>query len=365
MADKAALIGVVGTVGVPARYGGFETLAEQLARNIDADQARLLIYCQKSAYAREERSAVFANHTRCFVPLSANGVQSMAHDALAMLHAALIARVDVLLVLGTSGAWALPLARLLRPSMRVVTNIDGLEWRRAKYGRPAKMVLKVLEWLAVKASHRVIADNAALLPIVSAIHRIEPVMIAYGGDHIMVPPAPGPAPAGHWLAIARIEPENNCAMILEAAALAGVPLIFVGNWAANDYGRELKSRWGRSPGLTLLDPIYEQAALAQLRQSAVGYVHGHSVGGTNPSLVEALFCTDRVLAFDCAFNRATLHEEGAFFDSVATLAATLAQPDSGTIPVAALQSLRNRYLWRSITGDYLRVTSLTPPGSGA
>ena len=358
MVKLSPLIGIVGTVGVPARYGGFETLAEQLARNIDPAQSRLLLYGQKSAYTAAERAGPFAGHRRCFLPLAANGVQSMVHDALAMLHAALIARVDVLLVLGTSGAWALPIVRLLRPSIRIVTNIDGLEWRRDKFGRRAKALLKLLEWFAVKASHSVIADNDALVPIVRTIHGIEPVMIAYGGDHVQVPPAPGPAPVGHWLAIARIEPENNSAMILEGAALAGVQLIFVGNWAANDYGRDLTSRWGSTAGLTLHDPIYEQATLALLRESAVGYVHGHSVGGTNPSLVEALFDTDRVLAFDCAFNRMTLADQGEYFNSTTALAAALAQPGSGTIPIAALQSLRTRYLWRSIADDYLRVTTM-------
>jgi len=136
-----------------------------------------------------------------------------------------------------------------------------------------------------------------------------------------------------------------------------VPLIFVGNWAANDYGRRLKSRWDGTAGLTLHDAVYDQATLARLRVSAVGYVHGHSIGGTNPSLVEALFDTDRVLAFDCAFNRATLANESEYFDSASALAAALVRPGSGIIPVAALKSLRTRYLWRSIADDYLRVTT--------
>lgn len=366
MNSQTPLVGIVGTVGVPARYGGFETLAEQLAYNIAPSQARLLLYCQRSAYTAIERESDFAGHRRCFVPLAANGVQSLVHDALTMLHASLVARVDVMLVLGTSGAWVLPLVRLLRPSMRVVTNIDGLEWRRDKFGRLARRLLKILEWIAVKSSHAVIADNAALVPIVEDIHGIAPVMIGYGGDHVIVPPAPGPAPTGHWLAIARVEPENNSAMILEAAASAGVPLIFVGNWAANDYGRALKSRWGNIDGLTLSDPIYDQPTLARLRSGAVGYLHGHSVGGTNPSLVEALFETDRILAFDCAFNRATLDDQGEYFSSAGLLAEALKRPGSGAIATTPLQALRLRYRWRSIAADYLVVTiGAVPAGDGS
>lgn len=356
MSSSIPLVGVVGTVGVPARYGGFETLAEQLAYNIAPAEAHLLLYCQKSAYAATERGSDFAGHRRCFVPLAANGVQSLVHDALTMLHATFVARVDVMLVLGTSGAWVLPLVRLLRPSVRVVTNIDGLEWRRDKFGRVAKRLLKVLEWIAVKFSHAVIADNAALVPIVHDIHGVTPVLIAYGGDHVIVPPAPGASPTGHWLAIARVEPENNSAMILEAAASVGAPLIFVGNWAANEYGRALKSRWGNTDGLTLSDPIYDQPTLARLRSGAVGYVHGHSVGGTNPSLVEALFDTDRILAFDCAFNRATLDDQGEYFSSAEMLSDALTRPGSGAIAKAPMQALRQRYRWRSIAADYLGIT---------
>ena len=354
-AGVVPLVGVVGTVGVPARYGGFETLAEQLARNTDPARARLLLYGQKSAYAADERLGDFAGHRRHFMPLSANGVQSMAHDALTMLHAALVARVDVLLVLGTSGAWALPLLRLLRPSLRIVTNIDGLEWRRDKFGTWAKRLLKTLEWFAVRSSHAVIADNAALVPIVRGIHAIDPVLIAYGGDHVQVAATPGPVPQGHWLAIARIEPENNSAMILQAAAAAGVPLIFVGNWDTNAYGRALKSQWGNTPGLTLHDPIYDQPTLARLRAGAIGYVHGHSVGGTNPSLVEALFETDRILAFDCAFNRATLDDLGAYFSSASALAAAMTAKSDGVIAFEALQPLRNRYRWDNIASAYRNV----------
>jgi len=357
LADSAPNIGVVGTVGVPARYGGFETLVEQLARHVPADSAILHLYGQKSAYAPAERIGDFVGHPRHFMPLSANGAQSMGHDALAMLHAALVMRVDAMLLLGTSGAWALPIVRLLRPSMWIVTNIDGLEWRRDKFGKWAKRLLKLLEWFAVRSSSAIIADNSALVPMVRDLHGIDPVLIAYGGDHVSVPAASGTVPQGHWLAIARVEPENNTAMILEAAAAAGVALIFVGNWNANSYGRALKVQWGDVPGLELVDPVYAQAELARLRSGAVGYLHGHSVGGTNPSLVEALFETDRILAFDCSFNRATLTDLGAYFGNTADLARALVTQTTGAILPTPLQGLRDRYRWRGIAAAYLSVLS--------
>lgn len=348
-------IAIVGTVGVPARYGGFETLAEQLAVGVLPQRAALIIYCQRSAYPEDSGASEFAGHRRVFMPMRANGPSSMLHDVLAMLHAALVVRADVMLILGYSGTWGLPLIRMLRPGLRVVTNIDGMEWRRTKFGALARMTLRVLEWFAAKFSHRVVADNAALLPIARAIHGVEPVLIEYGGDHTLVLPSPTTIEPGYFLSIARIEPENNCQLILDAFAESGRRLVYVGNWKSSAYGSDLKATFGGRPNVLMLDPIYSQPDLAALRAGAVGYVHGHGVGGTNPSLVEALFHTDRLLAFDCAFNRVTLEGEGAYFSSAQSLRNLLAQAASGRVEKDSLDSLRNRYRWRRIVDCYLNV----------
>ncbi len=348
-------IGLVGTVGVPARYGGFETLAEQLAAGTDPARAAWVVYCQRTAYPEEARATPFQGHRRVFVPLRANGASSIVHDVLAMLHAALVARVDVLLVLGNSGAWGLPIVRLLRPGLGVVTNIDGMEWRRAKFGAVARKTLRILEWFAVRFSHRIIADNAALVPISRGIHGIEPVLIAYGGDHTLVPAARLDIAPGYFLSIARIEPENNCHLILEAFANSGQRLVFVGNWAASAYGRELQGRFGQLPHITMRAPVYGQTDLAALRAGAQAYVHGHSVGGTNPSLVEALFHAHRVLAFDCSFNRTTLADAGAYFSTSLELQRLAADAQSGLIASGLLETLRDRYRWSRIIDAYLDV----------
>lgn len=120
-------------------------------------------------------------------------------------------------------------------------------------------------------------------------------------------------------------------MIFSAAAAAGVPLVFVGNWQGSAYGHDLFARWAAHAGVTLLNSIYDQSRLAKLRARAIGYVHGHSVGGTNPSLVEALLHHDRVQAFSCAFNRATFKGHGDYFADERELAERLELPASGAI----------------------------------
>lgn len=352
---------IVGTWGVPAKYGGFETLAEQLARNISPSEAEIDIYGQKTAFTPAERAGDFHGHRRIWLPLSAKGPVSMVHDALQVFRAAFVERHDRLLLLGTSGAWALPVVRLFRPRIRVVSNIDGLEWRRAKFSPLVRGLLKWLERRAVRNSDVVIADNDALVPIVRDEHAIEPAMIAYGGDQIRV--VDSGEPRTWFLTLQRIEPENNGDIILEGMRRAQVPFRFLGNWKGNAFARELHAKYAGEPCLQLLSPIYDQDGLAPLRGSCAVYVHGHSVGGTNPSLAEALFHADRILAFDCVFNRATLDGEGGYFSDSESLAELARQPDSGRISPSRLEELRERYRWRTIALQYMNV--LEADGNGA
>lgn len=350
----APRIAIAGCWGIPAKYGGFETTAEQLASTIRPERAMLTIYGQRSAYSAAERQGDFAGHARIWVPLSAKGPTSVLHDALHLLHAAFLSRHDAILVLGVSGAWVLPLIRLCRPSLQIVTNIDGLEWRRSKFGARTHSLLRWLERRAVRNSNIVVADNAALVPIVRETHDIEPTLIAYGGDHISLPDNPPPRD-GYFLSIARIEPENNPELILNAAARTGYPLLFVGNWDATPHGRSLKGTYGSCENIEIHAPVYDQQQLGVLRGDARAYIHGHSVGGTNPSLTEALFHSERIMAFDCPFNRATLDGHGAYWTTADDLAQLLQQPEAGTIPPKALAGLRDRYRWRTIAAAYLAV----------
>lgn len=352
------IVPLVGTVGVPARYGGFETLAEQLCRHVSADDVEFVVYCERRAYAEGERGVRFAGHRRIFLSLRANGMASLFHDAMALIDAVFHQNAREVFIFGYSGAWILPLLKLVRPQVRYIVNVDGMEWRRDKFSAPTRLLLKALEWCAARTASVVIADNAALAELFRNRYQREPVVIAYGGDHTVLPAlatsSASPLPDGHYLAIARIEPENNTETIIQGCIAAGVPLAFVGNWKANAYGTALRARYGQTPGITLLDPLYDQRALAHWRAGAIGYIHGHSVGGTNPSLVEALFHTDRMVSFDCSFNRATLSGAGAYFADADALA-TLLRHGLTPIPAVELAQLRSTYCWDGIAARYLAL----------
>lgn len=351
-------IAIIGTVGVPASYGGFETLVENLVlwHERDAAPEALTVYCSARAY--ETRPETFRSARLVYVPLNANGAQSIPYDIWSVLSA-LRRGQDTLLVLGVSGAMILPLVRLISKA-RIVTNIDGIEWKREKWGRLQRAILKWSEALAVRFSHDVIADNGAIADHVRETYGTACAVIAYGGDHALAAePQPVPEldlPDRYAFKVCRIEPENNVHMILEAFAdRADFPIVFVGNWDRSSYGAELKARYRGAPGVRILDPIYDIGKLRTLRQGASAFVHGHSAGGTNPALVEVMFFGRPVLAYDCSFNRYSTDDRALYFSDAAGLRRLLddtppeVQAEVGTAMRAIAQE---RYTWDAIGGAY-------------
>ena len=358
---RARRYAILGTVGVPGTYGGFETLAENLVRH-HAQQHRaeaLTVYCEAAAYP--DRPKDYLGASLQHVPLKANGPQSIPYDIWSLFHAA-VRGTDVILLLGVSGAMALPLLRLFSRA-RIVTNIDGIEWKREKWSGLAKWVLRHSERLAVRWSHAVIADNQAIAEHVQSTYGAACEVIAYGGDHAVAPEADLEPfvglPNRYVLALCRIEPENNVEMILDSfSCMPTQPLVFVGNWDKSEYGRTLRTRYGHLPHLHLLDPVYEPARLRRVREGAWLYVHGHSAGGTNPSLVEMMHFGIPIVAHGCNFNRYSTEECALYFESPAELEAVVNGLDDETV-VAVGERMgeiaRRRYTWNEIGRAYFKL----------
>lgn len=343
------MIAIIGTVGVPACYGGFETLVDNL---LEGD-GEYTVYCSSKSYS--SKLDVYKSARLVYLPLNANGVSSVLYDALAIIHA-LMSKSQVLVVLGVSGGIMLPFVRLFTRS-KLVTNIDGLEWRRGKWNGLAKVYLKWSEKLAVKYSHVVIADNQGIADYVQNEYGIKAEVIAYGGDHVLAG-APVEKPADYAFGVCRIEPENNIHMILEAFRISGLPLKFVGNWDASEYGRSLKLEYSMVDNIELVDPIYDLNTLFKLRSVCRFYVHGHSAGGTNPSLVEAMFFSKMILAYDCVYNRYTMKNHGCYFTDVNSLVRLLESLDDTRLHRGGadlLEIARDSYTWQSVRDKYLTV----------
>lgn len=354
-------IAILGTVGVPARYGGFETLADNLVRyhsnsNHDSD---LTVWC--SGQDNADHPERYKSAALRYVNLRANGVQSVPYDVISLLEAVCSGH-DKILLLGVSGALALPLVRLVARKTRLITNVDGIEWKREKWKGLARVVLRASEWAAVRFSHEVIADNQAIADHVRDTYGSDCQVIAYGGDHALELADEAEAPAGlpsrYAFSLCRIEPENNAHLILAALNETGMPLIFVGNWENSAYGRNLKSWYGGRPHLHLLDPVYDPAALYALRARASVYLHGHSAGGTNPSLVEMMHFGVPILAHGCTFNQQTTEGKARYFenkDELVALLRGLAPEDAIQIGDDMREIAQRRYTWDRIGKIYFQL----------
>lgn len=352
---------ILGTVGVPANYGGFETLAENLVRYHQANDlpVKLEVYCSAKSYP--EKLGSYLGAKLRYINLNANGVSSVLYDIVS-LFSAVRKGADVILLLGVSGAIALPFVRLFSRA-RVVTNIDGIEWRREKWRGLSKWFLRFSEYLAVKFSHEVIADNGGIAKHVLDSYGQGCHVIAYGGDHAVVvehkPFDNISLPESYALALCRIEPENNVALILEALSKQlTMPLVFIGNWKNSVYGRALLEAYEGFAHMHLLDPIYDLGVLSAIRTKAAFYIHGHSAGGTNPSLVEMMHFAKPVMAYDCIFNRYTTDNKALFFRDAAHLQLLMLEitPDSSDAMGQEMASLaKQNYTWDQIGTQYFKV----------
>jgi glycosyltransferase involved in cell wall biosynthesis len=354
-------VAVIGTVGVPASYGGFETLAENLVKYHAATSptCSITVYCSSRSYPSNGQTYLSARLR--YVPLNANGPQSIAYDVWSLLSA-LWHGSDAVLLLGISGAIGLPLARMMSPA-RIVTNVDGIEWHREKWNWLGKRLLRLLERIAVGWSHEVIADNEAVAEYLREAYGRDSRVVPYGGDHAVAVDAVAvdeyALPEAYAVSVCRVEPENNVHMVLEAfSSLVGHSLVMVGNWNNTRYGRTLRARYAQCANLRLVDAIYDLGKLKTLRSRARVYVHGHSAGGTNPSLVEAMHFGHPVIAFDCQFNRYTTEGRARYFSDAAGLVAllqSLTEPEAEEIGRAMLEIATRRYTWNVVGAQYFAL----------
>lgn len=254
-------VAIVGTVGLPACYGGFESLVENLT-NHSSSSIEYIVFCSSKSYV--EKTTTHNGAQLIYLPLNANGAQSIPYDIWSLIKCWSL-KPDTVLILGVSGCLFLPIFRLLSKS-KIVTNIDGLEWRRDKWGKWAKRFLKWSEAIAVKYSDTVVTDNKAISDYVKEEYVTDSITIAYGGDHAIRNIDVFQPEEEYALGLCRIEPENNVDMILSAYSELNRKLKFVGNWSASEYGRKLKEQYQRYENIELIDPMYNLDELYKLRK---------------------------------------------------------------------------------------------------
>lgn len=350
-------VAIVGTMGVPAKYGGFETLVENIIGENACKDVEYTVFCSSKAYI--ERIAEYKGATLKYVGLKANGAQSTPYDIISMMKC-WFGGYDTVVILGVSGCVFLPIFRMFYRK-RLVINIDGLEHRREKWGKFAKKFLLLSEKMAVKYADCIIADNKGIQNYVKETYSKPSALIAYGGDHVMrdvsrekqkkILEKYGLEANEYGFTVCRIEPENNCHYTLEAFAESGNKLMFVGNFEHSEYAKELRAKYEKYPNIIIQNAIYDLDILYALRNNCRWYIHGHSAGGTNPSLVEAMHFGRTILAFDVVYNRETTKGKACYWKSVDDLKALL-DDESLDCGEEMKKIAEKDYIWKRIASQY-------------
>ena len=353
-------ISIIGTVGIPAKYGGFETLTEYLTKNL-RDSYELNVFCSSKSYS--EKLGSYNGARLEYIKLNANGAQSIPYDIISIVKSLRFA--DTLLILGVSGCIVLPFVRLFSKK-RIVVNIDGLEWKRDKWGKGAKWFLKFSEKIAVKYADVVVSDNKVIQEYVFSEYGVKSELIAYGADHVIKKVLSNKIQKKYpflsdkyAFKVCRIEPENNVHLILDAfSEYSELSIVMIGNWKNSEYGKELKEKYNSFKNIFLLDPIYDQNILNQIRSNCFVYMHGHSAGGTNPSLVEAMYLGLPIMAYDVQYNRETTQGKALYFKDKNELIKLLKKVDEEqlqTIAHSMFEVAKNNYIWEKIAEQYSRL----------
>ena len=315
-------IALVGTRGVPARYGGFETCVEEVGRRLATLGHDIVVYCREPGPPN-------------YLGMRRVEVASIRHRALETLSSTALAvadvvrrRPDVVLVFNSANAPLLPALRARR--IPVATHVDGLEWRRAKWTGAGQRYYRRAEAMAVRWSDALIADAQGIQDYYRDEFGVDSEQIAYGapildGVGTDLIGALGLEPGGFHLVVARFEPENHVDLMISGYRLSTAerPLVVVGGVPYGDgYMSRIRAAAGEDARIRLVGPVWDHALLDQLYANAYTYLHGHSVGGTNPSLLRAIGAGATTFAYDVVFNREVLRDAGRFFtteDDVAAL----------------------------------------------
>lgn len=347
-------VAVIGTQGVPAHYGGFEALVENIIGENCSSNVSYTVFC--SSQVMDRSLPRYKGAELRYVPIYPHGARSVAYDFVSLCKS--LHGYDAILVLGVSGCIFLPVLKHFTKA-KIIVNIDGHEYRRHKWGSFARFFLRLSEKMAVRHADTVVTDNIGIREYVARVYKRQSELIAYGGDQVVRPlDRESQLHVLHRLgidgeyafALCRIEPENNCHLILEVFDGLAENLVFVGNWGHSRYSIDLYHRYRNHPNMRLLDPVYDLNDLYALRNNARCYLHGHSAGGTNPSLVEALFFPAPVIAYDVIYNRATTFDRALYFRDAASLRnliKNLPDPSSTLVDLAY-----KNYSWASIAKSY-------------
>lgn len=355
------VVRILGTHGVPAGYGGFETAAENIALFLVKRGWRVVVYCQAEGTGPMYEDT-WCGIERVHIPVSLPGWRGTSvFDLLSIRHACRFR--DLCLTFGYNTAIFNILQRM--KDIPNVINMDGIEWSRARWGFAKQAILYVNERIACLVGNHLIADHPEIEKyLLTRAPKRKITTLTYGADPLAdVPAEPvtklGLEPGNYLTLIARSIPENSILEMVRGFSMRsrGCKLAVLGKYEpeVDEYHRQVTN--AASEEVVFLGSIYDKTVVQALRFHSLAYVHGHTVGGTNPSLVEAMAASNPVVAHDNPYNRWVANDAAVYFSSAEdfddAISQLLASPDKlAAMRVNSHRRYLEEFTWEHVAGQY-------------
>lgn len=372
-------IAIIGCRGIPAKYGGFETFAQGLTENLIKNGYDVTVSCEYEPSKSRKDSYKGAKLDYFPVKPPKNYFLRKVYENLSDIYflIKLSRKYELIYFLGIEVGMFLFIPKILNRRSQVMVNIDGVMWQRSKFNLLERWLLKINHDLATIFADNIIVDSQEMKNYVNRKYLDKTTYLSYGidvperitwnGDSLELLKTYTSidiSPGNYYLVVSRLEPENNIHIIIDAFTRAEVdiPLVVVGDFTSEDYKEEVESiaKDCAEPGVVFLGSVYNQRLLNMLRQNCCAYIHGHSVGGTNPSLLEAAISKNIIVAHDNPFNREVCGTSAVYFKNEIDLSRKMKSVYKHKQSYLKLKDdvyyfVKNNYLWDKITEGYLSL----------
>jgi hypothetical protein len=353
-------IGILGTRGIPNNYGGFEQFAEHLSVGLADKGHEVIVYnSHNHPYQGKQWNNVQIVH--CYDPEESLGTMGQFLYDLNCILDTRKRKFDVILMLGftSSSAWGW----LYPKKTKVIFNMDGLEWQRTKYSKTVRKFLLLAEGLAVKYGDYYVADSPLIQSFLLEKYNIPSEYIPYGADVFLneddqLLKEYSVYKYNYYFLMARMEPENNIEIILEgfSSSKSEESILVIGD-TSNKYGKYLFTKFRNDNRIQFIGPLYnDPRKLHSLKTFSKLYFHGHSVGGTNPSLLEAMASRALIAAHRNPFNRSILDENAFYFETCGDVKHLIEHIQRGeaemTMIEKNLNKIKKEFCWDKIISEY-------------
>ena len=368
-------IAIIGSRGIPAKYGGFETFAEELSTRLVAKGYEVFVSCEGGIDPKIDQ---YKGVKLFYFPLKPffRVVYETIYDIFSLIKSSLMC--DCIYILGYGAGFFFFIPKIF--GKKLIVNVDGMEWTRDKYSKLEKTILYCSELSAVRFADIIVADAFAIKKHIESAHGKDAVFIPYGvdipDDHPWDSSKLNKIITGndeitklqnddYYLVVARLEPENNIHVVIEGVLMANLDrkLVVVGNFLSSKYKQAVDTileKYDAFDKVIFTGAIYEKDILNMLRNNCFAYFHGHSAGGTNPSLLEIMAMKSIIIAHDNEFNREVGGDSTLYFDTVFNLNHVIEAIDKNTgeylqLKEGAYNRVKEDYSWGQIVENYMQI----------